>query len=57
MRLDNINKEGRLNREKKSMDWALEHTEVGQIENEKESAEEAKDQQKDHQDSLELASF
>lgn len=57
MRLDNINKEGRLNRENKSMDWALEHTEVGQIENEKESAEEAKDQQKDHQDSLELASF
>lgn len=57
MRLDNINKEGRLNRENKSMDWALEHTKVGQIENEKEPAEEAKDQQKDHQDSLELASF
>lgn len=56
MRLDKINKEGRLNRENKSMDWTLEHTKVKQIENEKEPAEEAKDQQEDHQDSLVQAS-
>ena len=46
MRLDKTTKEVRINRENKSMDWALEHTNVEQMENQKEPAEEAKDQQK-----------
>lgn len=46
MRLDKTTKEIRINRENKSMDWALEHTNTEQVENQKGPAEEDKDQQK-----------
>lgn len=46
MRLDKTTKEVGINRKNKYMDWGLGHTNVEQMENQKEPAKEDKDQQK-----------